>query len=496
MKQLSRSPPSSRWLAVRPRQTHRGEADQLRRLPRRPAVAGQLGPTWACRRRSACGCGRRRIHRRACPQAEGAKPQPCGRRCRRHDRRDAADLVAVPRRTFGGDAQPHRAGVQCRRQPRIRQGFGDAAAVAARCAQDGRRQDRQQLPGRQGRRQIFEGAKFQWLSANVVVTSRMPAGLWRQALPGRAGGLHRHDAEGHAGHRSAHRRGRPVERDEATVNALVPKLRADHRGHRRAGGGVQSGLQQDINACEGNLAGSPIGTASISMPWTWCSAATPSRRLQLLAAQCPAVAVSSANAFGRVLSDIDLRIDPTTRDVVAVQVSNRLIAATRRSRPMPRWPHRQGIDALVAPRAAVVIARSPPSCPTMPATPPATCQPANSSPTRNWQPPRLQAFGGAAIAFLNRGGVRTPGFTYPQRGGEGDGNVTYGEAFTTQPFGERLVTMTLTAQDIKDVLEQQFARLPRPAAHCHAVDHPVGRVRGPERQQGLRRTHPFGDVDA
>jgi len=67
------------------------------------------------------------------------------------------------------------------------------------------------------------------------------------------------------------------------------------------------------------------------------------------------------------------------------------------------------------------------------------------------------AFGGAAIAFMNRGGVRTPGFTYKQRGNEGDGNVTYGEAFTTQPFGNSLVTLTLTAQDIKDVLEQQFA---------------------------------------
>jgi 5'-nucleotidase len=67
------------------------------------------------------------------------------------------------------------------------------------------------------------------------------------------------------------------------------------------------------------------------------------------------------------------------------------------------------------------------------------------------------AFGGASIAFMNRGGVRTPGFTYKQRDHEGDGNVTYGEAFTTQPFGNSLVTMTLTAQDLKDVLEQQFA---------------------------------------
>jgi 5'-nucleotidase len=53
--------------------------------------------------------------------------------------------------------------------------------------------------------------------------------------------------------------------------------------------------------------------------------------------------------------------------------------------------------------------------------------------------------------------VRTPGFTFKQREAEGDGNVTYGEAFTAQPFGNSLVTMTLTAQQIKDVLEQQFA---------------------------------------
>jgi 5'-nucleotidase len=67
------------------------------------------------------------------------------------------------------------------------------------------------------------------------------------------------------------------------------------------------------------------------------------------------------------------------------------------------------------------------------------------------------AFGGAAMAFMNRGGVRTPGFTYKQRDQEGDGNVTYGEAFTAQPFGNSLVTMTLSAQDLKDALEQQFA---------------------------------------
>ena len=37
-----------------------------------------------------------------------------------------------------------------------------------------------------------------------------------------------------------------------------------------------------------------------------------------------------------------------------------------------------------------------------------------------------------------------------------DGGVTYGEIFTAQPFGNNLVTMTLTGAQIKTMLEQQF----------------------------------------
>jgi len=56
---------------------------------------------------------------------------------------------------------------------------------------------------------------------------------------------------------------------------------------------------------------------------------------------------------------------------------------------------------------------------------------------------------------MNPGGIRAD-IVYTASGSEGDGNVTYGEAFTVQPFGNSLVTMTLTGQQIKDVLEQQF----------------------------------------
>jgi 5'-nucleotidase len=64
-------------------------------------------------------------------------------------------------------------------------------------------------------------------------------------------------------------------------------------------------------------------------------------------------------------------------------------------------------------------------------------------------------FGDAVVAFMNPGGIRAD-LTYPQSGTEGDGNVTYGEAFTVQPFGNSLVTMTLTGTQIDTLLETQW----------------------------------------
>ncbi len=63
--------------------------------------------------------------------------------------------------------------------------------------------------------------------------------------------------------------------------------------------------------------------------------------------------------------------------------------------------------------------------------------------------------GGAQIALMNPGGVRAD-LTYAQiSGGEQPGEVTYGEAFAVQPFGNLLVTMDLTGAQIERLLEQQ-----------------------------------------
>lgn len=62
----------------------------------------------------------------------------------------------------------------------------------------------------------------------------------------------------------------------------------------------------------------------------------------------------------------------------------------------------------------------------------------------------------AQIAFMNPGGVRNDLLAAQISSGEQPGQVTYGEAFNVQPFGNSLVTKTLTGAQIKQLLEQQF----------------------------------------
>jgi 5'-nucleotidase len=75
---------------------------------------------------------------------------------------------------------------------------------------------------------------------------------------------------------------------------------------------------------------------------------------------------------------------------------------------------------------------------------------------------------GAQVAFMNPGGVRSD-LTYAQSQTppEGDGVVTFGEAFTFQPFGNTLLTFPMTGAQIISVLEEQCqpAGVSRPFLH-------------------------------
>jgi 5'-nucleotidase len=64
---------------------------------------------------------------------------------------------------------------------------------------------------------------------------------------------------------------------------------------------------------------------------------------------------------------------------------------------------------------------------------------------------------------MNPGGIRTDLNFAQISGGEAPGEITYAEAFNVQPFGNSLVTMTLTGAQIDTLLEQQFNNPPTPA---------------------------------
>ena len=162
-----------------------------------------------------------------------------------------------------------------------------------------------------------------------------------------------------------------------------------------------------------------------------------------------------------MLTAVDLTIDPATRDVTAASAKNVLTSRAADAGVVADPVLTKIVDGyktLVSPIANQVLGsistalsntRSDGAC-NMPA--------GELIADSQLEATRPASFGGAVVAFMNGGGVRNPGFTFASSpAGEGDGNVTYGEAFTVQPFGNSLVTMTLTSTDIKDFLEEQFA---------------------------------------
>ncbi|MZF53913.1 bifunctional metallophosphatase/5'-nucleotidase [Streptomyces sp. SID5594] len=64
--------------------------------------------------------------------------------------------------------------------------------------------------------------------------------------------------------------------------------------------------------------------------------------------------------------------------------------------------------------------------------------------------------GGAEVAFMNPGGIRAD-LVYKASGSEGDGVVTYGEAFTVQPFTNMMNVVDLTGAQLVTALQQQVS---------------------------------------
>ncbi|HEU4945879.1 MAG TPA: bifunctional metallophosphatase/5'-nucleotidase [Kribbella sp.] len=162
--------------------------------------------------------------------------------------------------------------------------------------------------------------------------------------------------------------------------------------------------------------------------------------------------VTSASSFGRLVTDVRLSINNTTHDVDRLNTiaNNRIVTQdvpkdSRITKLIGRY------QTLVAPIENKVIGHL--TTPSVVRTPDdsqesplgnliADAQLADPSTITNGQTP--------VVAFMNPGGIRADLVST-------NGAVTFGAAFTVQPFNNYLVSMDLTGAQIKTLLEQQFS---------------------------------------
>ncbi len=175
------------------------------------------------------------------------------------------------------------------------------------------------------------------------------------------------------------------------------------------------------------------------------------------------IPVTSAGAFSRLMTSIDLTLDTRSKDVIAVSAENRLVDRNNvlgAAEPIVPVAEIGNIvanyNAIASPIANRVIGSITADITT---TRNAAGESALGDVVADAQLAATAPAdkGGAVVAFMNTGGIRA-NFTYAgSTAGEGDGNVTYGESFTVQPFGNSLVVKTLTGQQLYDLLNQQWA---------------------------------------
>lgn len=316
--------------------------------------------------------------------------------------------------------------------------------------------------------QPYAGADFPWLAANVVYESNGQTVLppyWITRFNNVKVGFIGMTLEAtDTLVAAAGIQGVDFQDEAETANALVPILEAQgveaivvllHEG------GSQTPPPGDVDACVGisgpivaiNAALSPAIDAVITghthLPYN-CMLNDPDGHGRM---------VTSAYSYGRIVTEMNLVLDKRTHDVrrdLSTAV-NHIVDQSQLS-PDPaetaiieKWQPLYD-EAGNTPVGTITadINRG--------GTPPGSDRGVESAAGNLVADAQLWATSaaGAQIAFMNPGGVRSD-LTYAssQDPPEGDGVVTFGEAFTFQPFGNTLVTYDMTGAQIVSVLEEQ-----------------------------------------
>jgi 5'-nucleotidase len=273
-------------------------------------------------------------------------------------------------------------------------------------------------------------------------------------------------------------------RDEAeTVNALIPKLKAEGADaivvvvHQ----GVYSKLgynDQSCGAIEGDLL--PVLDRLHPAVDVVASGHTHHAYVCDYGRINPAkpILLTSAASYGRLVTDINLTIDPAAGRVIAKRAENIVVQSeafsnsrgeTALTGAVPRYAPEPAVAALVdryvkaaEPIAARAVGRL--AGPALKANNEhgesvlgnlvADAQLAATKGASN---------GNARVALMNPGGVRAD--LVPAA----DGGISFGQLFAAQPFANMMVVKSLTGRQLRAVLEQQFASGSNTAANPYIL---------------------------
>lgn len=181
------------------------------------------------------------------------------------------------------------------------------------------------------------------------------------------------------------------------------------------------------------------------------------------------VTYTSAGSYGRYVSDIDLTIDIGSGAITGIAAQNHLVVNDTAANPAPEAYPTLAPDRAVAKLVDVYTSAAAPltnqviGSITADITRSADITAGSSGESALGDviaDSQLAATQGetqqAVVAFMNPGGIRTDLIYSQISGGESPGQVTYGELFSVQPFGNSLVTMTLTGGQLYELLGQQW----------------------------------------
>jgi 5'-nucleotidase len=302
----------------------------------------------------------------------------------------------------------------------------------------------------------FTGAKFHYLAASTIATDTgktifppyeirefegIPVAFIGLTLKGTPGIISPVSAAG-------------LEfKDEAeTVNALVPELKA--RGVKAIvvlihEGGYPTG---DYNECPG------ISGAIVDIVKKFDRAVDvviSGHTHQAYVCEIDGRLVTSGDKYGTIVTAIDLKLDPATREIVSAKADNVIVRTGSYASDPQQTALLEAYDKVAAPianRQAGSITE------TLSRAPNDAGESALGDIIADAQlaATRAVANGGAVIAVTNPGGIRT------DIAKKEDGAVSYADVFASQPFRNQLVTLTLTGSQIRDMLEQQWLDPKRP----------------------------------